>query len=49
MLVLGDDLRTQLLIRPAQREEAPIILDLWQNSARWLNSKGIYQMEAGIF
>ncbi|WP_230873623.1 hypothetical protein [Paenibacillus woosongensis] len=47
--MLEDDLRTQLLIRPALREEAPIILGLWQNSARWLNSKGIYQWRPEYF
>ncbi|GIP56692.1 N-acetyltransferase [Paenibacillus woosongensis] len=47
--MLGDDLRTQLLVRPALHEEAPIILDLWQNSARWLNSKGIYQWRPEYF
>ncbi|MNJ57964.1 putative acetyltransferase [compost metagenome] len=38
-----ENLLTELLIRPASLEEAPIVLDLWQSSARWLNSKGIYQ------
>lgn len=30
-------------IRLARLDEAPIVLNLWQMSARWLNSKGINQ------
>ncbi|WP_211748659.1 GNAT family N-acetyltransferase [Paenibacillus sp. Marseille-Q4541] len=38
-----DLIETQLFIRSASLEEAPIVLSLWQKSAIWLNSKGIFQ------
>lgn len=41
--------KLQLKIRPALTEEAETVLSLWQNSARWLNSNGIYQWEPGHF
>lgn len=40
---------SSIVIRRASLNEAPIILDLWQNSARWLNSKGIYQWRPEFF
>lgn len=40
---------TELMIRLALPKEAPIILNLWQESARWLNSKEIYQWRPEYF
>jgi ribosomal protein S18 acetylase RimI-like enzyme len=42
-------LENNLLIRRARFEEASSILSLWQMSARWLNSKGIYQWRPEYF
>ncbi|WIV20322.1 GNAT family N-acetyltransferase [Paenibacillus polygoni] len=40
---------SSIVIRSASLSEAPIILNLWQNSAKWLNSKGIYQWRPEFF
>lgn len=40
---------TTIHVRQARREESPIILELWQSSARWLQSKGIHQWEPEYF
>ncbi|MGC5770800.1 GNAT family N-acetyltransferase [Paenibacillus pabuli] len=40
---------TKLIIRQALPEEAPVVLNLWQESARWLNSKEIYQWRPEYF
>jgi ribosomal protein S18 acetylase RimI-like enzyme len=42
-------LGTKLSIRRAQLDEASVVLSLWQTSARWLNSKGIYQWRPEYF
>lgn len=39
----------QIIVRPALSEEAEIVVGLWQSSARWLNSKGIYQWRPEYF
>ena len=41
--------RTEIMIRPATIDEAPVVLSLLQGSARWLNSKGIYQWRPEYF
>ena len=41
--------RTKLIIRQALFNEASLVLNLWQSSARWLNSKGIYQWRPEYF
>lgn len=40
---------SSIVIRSASLSEAPIILNLWQNSDKWLNSKGIYQWRPEFF
>ncbi|WP_405155873.1 GNAT family N-acetyltransferase [Paenibacillus sp. FSL K6-0108] len=40
---------TELMIRLALPEEASTVLNLWQESARWLNSKEIYQWRPEYF
>ncbi|WP_422657571.1 GNAT family N-acetyltransferase [Paenibacillus sp. EC2-1] len=42
-------LETDLNIRPALLDEAAVVLELWQKSAKWLNSKGIYQWRPEYF
>ncbi|MBD3922149.1 GNAT family N-acetyltransferase [Paenibacillus sp. PR3] len=44
-----DQLDKSLKIRHATHDEAPIVLELWQMSARWLNAKGIYQWRPEYF
>ncbi|WP_020615509.1 GNAT family N-acetyltransferase [Paenibacillus daejeonensis] len=44
-----EHIESQLVIRPALLEEAPVVLNLWQGSARWLNEKGIYQWRPEFF
>jgi len=44
-----EQLETKLSIRRAQFDEASVVLGLWQTSARWLNSKGIYQWRPEYF
>lgn len=43
MKPLEAKLEANLIIRPARTDEAPVVLNLWQMSARWLNARGIYQ------
>lgn len=44
-----EQLKTNLIIRPARGDEASAVLNLWQMSARWLNAKGIYQWRPEYF
>lgn len=44
-----EQITEQLEIRHARMEEAAVILELWQMSARWLNAKGIYQWRPEYF
>jgi hypothetical protein len=44
-----EQLNTKLTTRLALPEEAPTVLNLWQESARWLNSKEIYQWRPEYF
>lgn len=42
-------IETDVSIRPASMDEAPVVLELWQKSASWLNSRGIYQWRPEYF
>jgi ribosomal protein S18 acetylase RimI-like enzyme len=44
-----EQLETRLSIRHARVDEASIVLNLWQKSAHWLNSNGIYQWRPEFF
>ncbi|MDK8189166.1 GNAT family N-acetyltransferase [Paenibacillus sp. UMB7766-LJ446] len=44
-----EQLNTKLTTRLALPEEALTVLNLWQESARWLNSKEIYQWRPEYF